>query len=727
MIWTLAWSALLFGAAPPSQAAPVSVGESVRRWEPIELSFEGPFAKESDDAPNPFLDYRLQVEFVAPSGARFDVPGFFDGDADGGGVGTTWKARFAADEVGTWTWAASFRQGSNVAINLDPGAGTALAFDGLIGQFNVAPALPDAPGFLAHGRLQHVGEHYLRFQDGTWFLKTGTNSPENLLGYSGFDDVQDMGGAPQSIIHDYDPHVGDWQPGDPYVGAAGSKNGLKGIVGALNYLSNEGVNSVYFLPMNLGGDGQETAPFLEYVKTPYAKTHYDTSRLAQWNVVLEHATRRGLQLQFVLSETEQQNEKWLDEGFLGVERKLFFRELVARFAHNLAIKWNLGEENDFGIANLQGMSEYLHAVDPYDHPICVHTHPDDFSDYWALLGDAHFGATSIQYSNSMAGQWTEEWRTNSSASGQFWVVDLDENGTASEGLSDTNAEEMRKEVLYDVLFSGGGVEWYLGGWALPVGGDSNLEDFRTRGDMWRYARFAREVLEKHVPFWLMEPDDGRVTGESPAYGGAEVFAHANRDFAVYLPDASQTAQIDLSDAPGTLFSQRWFDPREGDFVGVIRYVAGGKWSSLGSPPYAPGEDWVVMLQRLTLFPDVEEISASDPAPQNLFLDAGPNHASETYLILGSVSGIGPGVEVLGVHMPLNLDGWMLWTAQNPNTEVTQDFYGVLNSKGRALAAFDPTGGMGPSLIGMTFNHAFLAGPWSAPAWASNPVALKVVP
>ena len=35
----------------------------------------------------------------------------------------------------------------------------------------------------------------------------------------------------------------------------------------------------------------------------------------------------------------------LDQGELGVERKLYCRELVARFGHALALNWNLGEEN----------------------------------------------------------------------------------------------------------------------------------------------------------------------------------------------------------------------------------------------------------------------------------------------------------------------------------------------------------------------------------------------
>ena len=45
---------------------------------------------------------------------------------------------------------------------------------------------------------------------------------------------------------------------------------------------------------------------------------------------------------------------------------------------------------------------------------------------------------------------------------------------------------MRRRALYDVYFSGGNIEWYLGYFPLPPGGDLRTEDFRTREEMWDY-------------------------------------------------------------------------------------------------------------------------------------------------------------------------------------------------------------------------------------------------
>ncbi len=55
----------------------------LRTWNPITIQFHGPAAHELDSNPNPFLDYRLNVEFTGPSGRSYIVPGFFDGDGQG--------------------------------------------------------------------------------------------------------------------------------------------------------------------------------------------------------------------------------------------------------------------------------------------------------------------------------------------------------------------------------------------------------------------------------------------------------------------------------------------------------------------------------------------------------------------------------------------------------------------------------------------------------------------
>jgi hypothetical protein len=563
-------------------------------WHPVEVGFQGPSTDENANDPNPFLDYRLSVTWTAPDGSERLVPGFYAGDGEGGSAGDRWLCRFAPDRPGIWSYRASFREGSNVAIKLSPQAGTPSHCDGVSGGVVVMGRKADAEGFLSRGLLEYAGEHYLKFREGGYFLKGGTNSPENLLGYAGFDDVVDNGG--KGIVHRYEPHVQDWRPGDPEFSSNSSGVSGKGIVGAINYLSAQGVNSVYFLPMNLGGDAQDTSPFVADAPSSHNRRHYDLSRLWQWGLVLDHAQRRGVLLHVVLAETEAGNENWLDGGELGVERKLFFRELSARFGHAPALKWNLSEENDYTLQQLEEFAEYLREVDPYDHPIAVHTYPDDFTDYEHLVGSPLFDVTSIQYTPSLAGDQVEEWRARSADAGRPWVLDMDENGTAATGLSDSNAASMRKRTLYDVYFSGGQIEWYAGYHDLPLGGDVKLEDFRTRQPMWLSMRIAREFMEQYLPYWEMGPADDLVLDGQDQYGGPECLAKPGEVYAIYLPKGNNLAKIDLRDVPASArFIQRWFNPRTGGFDGDRRLIEGGEIEPLMGPPGQTTADWVVLI------------------------------------------------------------------------------------------------------------------------------------
>lgn len=86
-------------------------------------------------SPNPFdLDVTAQV--TSPSGRRFNVPGFFDGNGAGGSTGNVFKVRIYVDEVGTWQWATS----SSVA-GLNGRSGTINVSGKLAGVFGQGPVV----------------------------------------------------------------------------------------------------------------------------------------------------------------------------------------------------------------------------------------------------------------------------------------------------------------------------------------------------------------------------------------------------------------------------------------------------------------------------------------------------------------------------------------------------------------------------------------------------------
>ena len=685
----------------------VSVHGSRCQWEPIEIDFEGPWACESDDAPNPFLDYRLQLALEGPSGQRYSIPGFFAGDGAGGRAGRTWRVRFTPDEPGAWRALASFRAGSEVAVDLAANAGTASHFDGRVLNFQALPKRPEARGFWRWGRLEYVGAHYAKFSDGPWYVKGGTNSPENLLAYEGMQEIRDMGGI--GVIHRYESHRQDWRVGDPNFRGSVHDTDAKGLIGMLNYLAEQGVNSVYTMLMNLGGDGQDIHPFIGGRNDHFDKLHYDIGRTRQWNIVFEHAASLGLAMHFGLAETEAANERWLDYGNLSEERKLFYREMVARFAHLPALKWNLCEEtDDFTLGEVRDFADYIESQDAYAHDVTFHNHTEDFGYYDAVLGESRFAATSLQYTPDLAGWQVESMRSQSAAAGQPWVVQLDENNPWFEGLTDTNSDDLRKRVLYDVYFSGGQLEWYLGWHQLPLGGDLTVEDMRTREAMWVDMHHARRFLEDNLPFWEMQPMDSLLSGESSNFGGGEVFAKPGQVYALYLPSTASTGTLDLSGAQGSL-RLRWFDPRAGHFVGGEGSIAGGAPRALGSPPNQAGEDWVVLIDRANeLTANSDTLSTSQGGQVVFSLDAGAANAGRDYLLLGSYSGTSPGVALIGgAHLPLNFDRYSRFLVDHANTGMLINTSGTLGSGGHATARIQFPAGMFSTLTGSTLHHAYL--------------------
>jgi hypothetical protein len=552
-----------------------TVSGPLKRWQPLTIDFAGPSSTQTSTSPNPFLDYRLQVLFTHQgTGKTYNVPGFFDGDGTGSGSGNVWRVRFNPDGEGLWTYKASFRKGSNVAIDLSATAGTAYAFDGASGSFSIGPFDAVAPGFLKLGRLNYAGGFYWRFQDGSYWIKGGADSPENFLALS------------------FAPHVQDWQAGDPdWNNGAG-----KGIIGALNYLNSVNVNSIYFLPMNIGGDGKDTWPFVGPVDPSGSSSnddiHYDINKLTHWEMVFEHAQEKGILLHFVLNEAEASNKQELDNATLGTERKLFYRELVARFGHHNALQWNLCEEYNYNLpidpSMIKSWAQYLQDVDPYDHPITVHNFDNPVYTWAPFVGDVRFNVTAFQYAGSTAGNGTEveNWRSRTAAAGHPIPVCLDE----FRSTTTSNMAAQRKEILWpSYLSGGGGLEYYIGS------ADQSLQDFRTYESMWKWTWYARKFVQDNLPFWEMQPSDGLLSSEATTFGNGQVFAKAGEVYAVYLPDASKGGVLNLSSVAGT-FALSWYNPRTGLFEGGTQTVWGGGNINLGFPPGSYSEDWVVLLQ-----------------------------------------------------------------------------------------------------------------------------------
>ncbi|MDX1564263.1 MAG: DUF5060 domain-containing protein, partial [Phycisphaeraceae bacterium] len=480
-----------------ARAAAVVSGE-LKQYHPITLTVEGPEASETGEV-NPFRDYRLKVFFFQiGSEDRITVPGYFAADGNAAETGATkgnkWRVHFTPPKPGRWMYGVSFRAGKDIALNPDPKAGRTLSPDAEAGRFDVAPTDKKTPDFRGRGFLRYVGKRYLRFDSGGWFLKGGADSPENFLAYAEFDGTQKSSGKKHKgkskgkPLHHYKPHVRDWRKGDPtWRGGRG-----KGIVGAVNYLADQKMNSIYFLTMNVRGDGKDVWPWTD----EKVRDRFDCSKLDQWEILFRHMTRRGVMMHVITQETE--NDQLLDRGDLGPHRKLYYRELIARFAHHPALVWNLGEENTNTDAQRRAFCRYIRDLDPNDHPIVCHTYPGQYDKvYKPLLGFEAFEGPSLQTNNTH--RQTITWIDRSRKAGRPWVVCLDEIGPAHTGVKpdkdDPTHDQVRTRHLWGNLMAGGaGVEWYFG--YKYAHNDLNCEDWRSRQAMWDQTRYALAFFQR---------------------------------------------------------------------------------------------------------------------------------------------------------------------------------------------------------------------------------------
>jgi hypothetical protein len=311
-------------------------------------------------------------------------------------------------------------------------------------------------------------------------------------------------------------------------------------------------------------------------------------------------------LHVVLQETE--NETMLDGGDMGPMRKLYFQELIARFAHHNALVWNLGEENgpapwvETGAqtdAQRKAAARFFKENDPYNHPVVIHTLPNE--DLRApvldpLLGFPYLDGISLQHhEREDAAEVVQNLKEKSIEAGHEWLVTMDEIGMWHTGAKvDTaapNHPSLRHLVLWGTLLSGAaGVEWYFG--ANSPQNDLTSEDWRQRDQLWEITNHAKVFFEEYLNYWEMEPNHGLINKTK-----SFCLAKHNEIYAAYIPNYSETS-IDLSKATGD-FDIFWYDPLNGGTLqtGSVKQIQGGSKQHLGLPPTKIKKDWVVLIRK----------------------------------------------------------------------------------------------------------------------------------
>ena len=592
----------------------VKIEGELKKWHRITLNFKGPITNEMDEN-NPFLNYRLDVTFTNGNEV-FKIPGFYAADGNAAETssskGNIWQVRFTPNKIGEWKYAVSFKKGENIAVaETLENAKSAGFMDGKTGVFSITKSDKTGVDNRAKGKLEYVGEHYLQFAENKdYFIKLGVDAPENLLAYTDFDVSTNALGFQK----EWQPHARDFEEkATPFLW---QNNKGKNLLGAINYLASEGLNVFSFLTFNVDGDDRNVFPHLLKVpiddynqyasvkkntnawETLFHKTRFDVSKLDQWERIFDYAETKGMFLHFKTHETE--TDHLMDKGVFGIEGKLYYRELIARFGHHLVMNWNLGEENNQPISEVQKVAKYVYDLDAYKSHMVIHTFPNKDDRYAELVGNqSKLTGASLQLSHPEfidVHPRVLKWRKNAANTGKKWALAVDEPGKANIALlpddEDPEHNAARANAMYGTLFAGGfGVEWYFG-YASP-NSDLTCQDFRSRDLFWDQNKYALAFFNKHLPFWEMEPSDHLVKDNT-----SFCLAKSDEIYAVYAAKNADQLMLDLGTSNKT-YALEWYNPRTGGTLqkGSITTVkTNGSFVTLGNPPSEFERDWLVLVK-----------------------------------------------------------------------------------------------------------------------------------
>ncbi|WP_395339814.1 DUF5060 domain-containing protein [Ningiella sp. W23] len=578
----------------------------------IEVNILGKQVSESDEI-NPFVDYLMEVEFTHESGTVVRVEGYFAGDGDaansGADSGQVWRTKFTPQLKGTWQYRASLYEGSDVVLASQELLNESTVVNTSEGSFIIGESEPNAGFFATNGQVDlKDGYFYFPHTDKYW-IKVGSNSPENFLSFHEIDgtyrasqQAREGEAKAPDYIHEFEAHLQDWREGDAIWQAQNGSGKGKGIIGAVNYLADMGMQSQYFLSMNIDGDGRDVWPYTTHDEFE----RFDISKLDQWDMVFSHLQRRGMLLHVVTQETE--NELLLDGGNTERLRKLYYRELIARFGYHNGLIWNLGEENGPAQWSPNGqtdeqriaMAAYFAKNDPHNNPVFLHTLPSSYDKDQILppVFNSDIDAISFQVDNRETVfaeilKWRALSKENNVNDGQGWPITMDEIGTWQIGAmvdaDDPNHDEIRRHALWGALLAGAtGVEWYFG--AHQPHNDLSSEDFRVRENLWRVTRIAADYFNALHSQQISIAD---LTPHAQASSGVLYEASINAQRIAYVLDTSDRVVFDV---PSDVYQVQWMDPITGTRTPTQNTEANVQGVlSISKPQALSGRDAVVSI------------------------------------------------------------------------------------------------------------------------------------
>lgn len=182
---------------------------------------------------------------------------------------------------------------------------------------------------------------------------------------------------------------------------------------------------------------------------------------------------------------------------------------------------------------------------------------------------------------------------------------------------------------------------------------------------------------------------------------------------------------------GSILRDLWGVNR-GDAVGASLALAGdvdrdGRRDLLvGSPGRTAFQ--VYSTRDLRLWCETHTLSISTGGAAKYHLQAGSAHAGKFSFVVGSFTGMEPGIPLGGHLLPLAFDPYLVYTASNPNSPLLPASLAALDANGNGVCDFQIVPGVDPAWIGLTFWHAYVVfGPgFSSFDMASNARPVRLV-
>jgi dienelactone hydrolase len=549
---------------------------------------------------NPFLDVTVTALFTAPSGRQLTAYGFYDG-------GTTWRVRFAPDELGEWRY-----------ITQAAGA-TDAGLDRRSGVFRCAPSRNK--GFL---RVDPQHKYSFAFSDGTLFFALGDTCSVTCRALSDANRKRYLdarAGKPFNFVRLFASLTFNAWTGKPWSEAiAQDADGFP-----------------------WGGTPQ--APDYDRLNPAYFQ---------RYEKVLGELTKRNVYAEIIVFNLYEIPFK--DRAvWTPAREELWGRYVVSRLsAFRTVFLWTVAQEYERHPAGayryepadddwVRRMAKLIRAADPHGHPITVHPWGKDPKDREDLMEAGAIGArfgpgteldvlshqhnsygTATWVSSPAPGYWDGPaagvekaiWADRKFGKpvinleyGYEWLADGDVNFNRQ-----THGTDKCRRAAWRI-FTAGGAGLAAGFRGTTLGMDKaeiyydNQQRFAsfdvTDSGHVRQLQHLYDFITLRTDFRNLNPAQALV--ESPNL----CLANPGQEYVVYAPTGGAVS-LDLAGASGS-FSVGWLNPRTGAYEGRA-WIEGGAKRVFASPnsigrvegvsPSNRGQDardtgdWVLHLKKV---------------------------------------------------------------------------------------------------------------------------------